>query len=92
MGHPRSHPTLAARDRDAARMGHPRSHPTLAARDRDAARMGHPVFPFHLNSATFQLRSGTVGWKEGCAPFFGVLKQEHSSLLSWAGLSFMQSG
>ena len=92
MGHPRSHPTLAARDKNAARMGHPRSRPSLAARGRNPTSVGARVFPFHLNSATFQLRSGTVGWKEGCAPFFGVLKQEHSSLLSWAGLSFMQSG
>jgi hypothetical protein len=47
-------PTLAAKDKDAARMGHPGFwrvreaagvefwYPTLAAKDKDAARMGHP--------------------------------------------------
>jgi hypothetical protein len=53
---------------------------------------GTLALPFHFAFVTLQLRSGTVDWKEGCAANFSVLQQEHSSLPSWTGLSFMQSG
>ena len=73
---------------------HCRSHPSR--KSKDAAGVGHPEFeeelPFQFDSATVQGGSGAVGWKEGCTRFFGVLQQEHSSLFSWTGLSFMQSG
>jgi len=96
MGHRASPRSPSARD-----LGHPDSHPfanyakgwgTEAFLGRFATREGQAVLPLQFDSVTLQHRSSTVGWKEGCAAFWGVLQQEYSSLPSWTGLSFMQSG